>query len=86
MTRISVIAAAIFSSVLLIGCSSGMSDSDRAIAEQAQRDAASAKASAAAARQSADAARSSEVAVRQSVSQTAAMPTQSTQFRNAQRK
>ena len=86
MTRIPVIAAAVFSAFLLAGCSSSLSDSDRAQVEQTQRDAAAARASAAAARQSADAARSSEVAVRQSVSQTAAMPTQSTQFRNAQRK
>lgn len=85
MIRLPVIAAAICSGLLLVGC--GTSDSDKAMIDQAQRDAAAAKASAAQARQSADAARGSEAAARQAANQPMpAQSAQSTQFRNAQRK
>jgi hypothetical protein len=88
MTRISLVAAALLSSLALFGCSSTMSDSDRAMVDQARQDANSARASAAAAKQSADAARSAEMAARQSGGQTAAAPAPSrtSDFRNAQRK
>lgn len=86
MMRMSFLGVAIASTLALAGCG-GLSDSDRAIAEQAQRDAAAAKASAAAARQSADAARASEAATRQ---QAGAAPMESRPaqdgFRSAQRK
>lgn len=92
MRKIPVIAAAIVSGLTLAACASN-NESDRAMVSQAQRDAASARASADQARQAADAARNAEMAARQqySTSQSAAMPpptqqTQSTQFRNQQRK
>lgn len=85
MTRIPVIAAAIISGFVLVGCSN-TSESNRAMVDQAQRDAASARTSAEQARQAADAARNAEMASRQTSSQSAAMPAQSTQFRNQQRK
>ena len=82
MTRIPVVAAAICSGFLLVGC--GTSDSNRAMVDQAQKDAVAAKASAAQAKESAEAARNAEVAARQGVAP--AQTAQSTQFRNAQRK
>jgi hypothetical protein len=75
MNRISVIAATLLSTLMLFGCGTmGMGDSERAAADQAQKDTASAKASAAAAKQSADAARASEMATRQLAQQTGATP------------
>ncbi len=89
MRKIPVIAAAIVSGFVLSGCAN-TGESDRAMVSQAQRDAAAARASAEQARQAADAARNAEMAARQqySTSQSAAAPppTQSTQFRNQQRK
>lgn len=90
MTRIPVIAAAIISGFVLVGCANN-SESDRAMVSEAQRDAAAARASAEQARVAADAARNAEMAARQqySTNQSAAMPppaTQNTQFRNQQRK
>jgi hypothetical protein len=75
MNRMSVIAATLRSTLMLFGCGTmGMGDSERAAADQAQKDTASAKASAAAAKQSADAARASEMATRQLAQQTGATP------------